>query len=222
MPKRRENLTQILAAVILVPVLGFGLLMWQFNRPPFDLARLQQLQPGMRQEQVRSAELHSISLCPIRRRPRRFFGARNLFAPTPDVPARLTVSRRLPNSRMEAQIFRRAAVFGRRNFGRLWCSGLPAHRLPSRVAAPEDVRTPFGCGSAALRRIADLQSAQRRTPKTRWSQTEVCGFQIRDTGSAAQPQSKLSPGATIFRIAAILAAARKGRSRRWDCPVPGE
>jgi len=27
--------------------------MWQFNRPPFDLARLQQLQAGMTQQQVR-------------------------------------------------------------------------------------------------------------------------------------------------------------------------
>src|SRR5439155_25984842 len=75
-------------------------------------------------------------------------------ASTPDVPWLLTVPRR---SRREAQTFRSAAVFGRRNFGRLWCSGLPAHRLPSRIAAPEDGRTPFGCGAsraAPYRRFA--------------------------------------------------------------------
>jgi hypothetical protein len=46
-------LLQIVGALLVVLVLGVGLLMWQFNRPPFDLARLQRLQKGMAQEQVR-------------------------------------------------------------------------------------------------------------------------------------------------------------------------
>ncbi len=53
MAKRYQNFTAILAAVILVPVVGFALLLWQFNRPPFDLGKLQRLQIGMNQQQVR-------------------------------------------------------------------------------------------------------------------------------------------------------------------------
>src|SRR5881628_997698 len=92
-----------------------------------------------------SAELHSISIYRNPRSSRRFLERGIHSASTPDVPWLLTVPRR---SRREAQIFRSAAVSGRRNFGRLWCSGLPAHRLPSRIAAPEDGRTPFGCGAS--------------------------------------------------------------------------
>ena len=38
---------------MLLVVVGFAWLMWNFNRPPFDLARLKELQPGMSQHEVR-------------------------------------------------------------------------------------------------------------------------------------------------------------------------
>src|SRR5881628_177023 len=69
-----------------------------------------------------SAELHSISIYRNPRSSRRFLERGIHSASRPDVPWLLTVPRR---SRREAQIFGSAAVFGRRNFGRLWCSGLP-------------------------------------------------------------------------------------------------
>ena len=53
MPKLRKNFTAILAVVVLLSVVGFGLMLWQFNRPPFDLAKLPQMQRGMTQQQVR-------------------------------------------------------------------------------------------------------------------------------------------------------------------------
>lgn len=34
-------------------VVGAGWLIWNVNRPPFDLGRLQQLRPGMSQAEVR-------------------------------------------------------------------------------------------------------------------------------------------------------------------------
>ena len=37
----------------MLAAVALGLLTWQFNRPPFDLAKLQQLQRGMSQQQVR-------------------------------------------------------------------------------------------------------------------------------------------------------------------------
>jgi hypothetical protein len=42
-----------LGVLVLFGILAFGWLMWNFNRPPFDLARLQQLRPGMSQPEVR-------------------------------------------------------------------------------------------------------------------------------------------------------------------------
>ena len=42
----------VLPVVVLLAA-GIGALVWQFNRPPFDLARLQRLRQGMTQAQVR-------------------------------------------------------------------------------------------------------------------------------------------------------------------------
>lgn len=50
---RHENFTAVLAALIIVLVVGFTSLVWQFNRPPFDLEKLQWLKVGMSQQQVR-------------------------------------------------------------------------------------------------------------------------------------------------------------------------
>lgn len=44
---------QVVGALLVVVVFGVSLMIWQFNRPPFDLAKLQRLQKGMAQEQVR-------------------------------------------------------------------------------------------------------------------------------------------------------------------------
>jgi hypothetical protein len=43
----------LLRTVGALAALGFGLVIWQFNRPPFDLAKLQQLRKAMTQQQVR-------------------------------------------------------------------------------------------------------------------------------------------------------------------------
>jgi hypothetical protein len=48
-----EKVLKILGVLLLLAILGFGWLLWNFNRPPFDLARLQQLRPGMSQTEVR-------------------------------------------------------------------------------------------------------------------------------------------------------------------------
>lgn len=45
--------TAIVATVVLLPVLLFGLLCWNFDQPPFALAKLQRLHEGMTQEEVR-------------------------------------------------------------------------------------------------------------------------------------------------------------------------
>jgi len=37
---------QIFNALAIIGVVLFGIVMWNFNRPPFDLARLQQLKPA--------------------------------------------------------------------------------------------------------------------------------------------------------------------------------
>src|SRR4051812_32378749 len=47
-----DKITIILVLVIGVPLVGFGGLMWNFNRPPFDLAKLRDLRPGMSQHEV--------------------------------------------------------------------------------------------------------------------------------------------------------------------------
>jgi hypothetical protein len=51
--KKRNNFTAILSVVLLLPILGIGLLSLQFNRPPFDLVKFQQLHRGMTSQQVR-------------------------------------------------------------------------------------------------------------------------------------------------------------------------
>ncbi len=48
-----KRFAKILGVLLVLGLLGFGLLIWNFNRPPFDLARLQQLRPGMSQAEVR-------------------------------------------------------------------------------------------------------------------------------------------------------------------------
>ena len=42
----------IFAGLIVVAVSMMGLIMWQFNRPPFELSRLTMLQPDMRTNEV--------------------------------------------------------------------------------------------------------------------------------------------------------------------------
>jgi hypothetical protein len=46
-------LMKALGVVFLFGVLAVAWAMWNINRPPFDLARLQQLRPGMSQQEVR-------------------------------------------------------------------------------------------------------------------------------------------------------------------------
>src|SRR5690349_20465934 len=43
----------ILGLIVVVPIIALGGLMWQFNRPPFDLGKLHELSPGMSQNDVR-------------------------------------------------------------------------------------------------------------------------------------------------------------------------
>lgn len=42
-----------LGLIILLSVLVIAWAIWNFDQPPFDLARLQQLRPGMSQQEVR-------------------------------------------------------------------------------------------------------------------------------------------------------------------------
>src|SRR5262245_48264266 len=42
----------VLAVAVILGAAAVGLLIWQSDRPPFDLAKLQQLQRGMSQQQV--------------------------------------------------------------------------------------------------------------------------------------------------------------------------
>ena len=51
--KLRENFTVIATAVMVLPIVVIILVGWQFDRPPFDLSKLQELQRGMTQQQVR-------------------------------------------------------------------------------------------------------------------------------------------------------------------------
>jgi len=51
--KSTHPVIKALGALLLLGILGFAWLMWNFNQPPFDLARLQQLHPGMSQQEVR-------------------------------------------------------------------------------------------------------------------------------------------------------------------------
>ena len=48
------NPTAVVATVVLVPAVLFGLLYWNFDQPPFDLARLKRLHEGMSREEVRT------------------------------------------------------------------------------------------------------------------------------------------------------------------------
>ncbi len=47
-------LLRFVGCLILVSVVVFGWFAWNFDRPPFELARLQQLQPGMSQGEVQT------------------------------------------------------------------------------------------------------------------------------------------------------------------------
>lgn len=47
-------LLRILGAGVVLVVVGFAFMLFQFNRPPFDLALLDRLRVGMTQDQVRS------------------------------------------------------------------------------------------------------------------------------------------------------------------------
>ena len=42
-----------LACLVLIAVIGMGLFVWQFERPPFALSRLEGLQPSMTTNEVR-------------------------------------------------------------------------------------------------------------------------------------------------------------------------
>ena len=44
---------KVVGILVLADILGFSSLIWNVNRPPFDLVRLQQLQPGMSRIEVR-------------------------------------------------------------------------------------------------------------------------------------------------------------------------
>lgn len=46
-------LLRVVGGFVALGVVGFGMLVWQFDRPPFDLTKLQQLERGMTQQQVR-------------------------------------------------------------------------------------------------------------------------------------------------------------------------
>lgn len=48
-----QTLLRAAGLLLLLGALGGTWLIWNFNRPPFDLARLQQLRPGMSQADVR-------------------------------------------------------------------------------------------------------------------------------------------------------------------------
>ena len=43
----------IVGTLLVLGVIGFGLLMWNFERPPFSLSRLQQLHPAMSTNDVK-------------------------------------------------------------------------------------------------------------------------------------------------------------------------
>jgi hypothetical protein len=85
-------------------------------------------------------------------------------------------------------------------------------KLRIATAAAWKAARRLGCGSTALRRIADLKSAARSPVRERRSQSAACGIQFRDTARRGEAATK---GA---RTAVSASRPQRQAARGQGCP----